>query len=466
MTAEVTEDENLVDPLIRTVRCDRADLDATCVEVTRQAEAEYVAFLRGEDAPLPDWLWHLSRATRVHHGGGAALVQCGALLVGDDDLVEGIEVPPSSPAARPSLRDLTVGTYAVRRDLFDPGGDTPASWVVVPMLLVRRRCDGPRGSGAERSAVLAPAHRVPGGIRAVRRGHRPPSAAARKRSTPRLISVVIPVRDGAGTLPSQLTALARQTTTVPWEVLVVDNGSTDSTRAVAERARPRFRCLRIIDASDRPGESRARNRGIAAARGDFIAFCDADDIADPGWLAALAAAARENDLIGGSLETAVLSPGRADESPSPMDAQTDFLPFARGANCAAWKDVLTAVGGWDERYRGGGEDMDLSWRAELCGYRVGYAADAVMHYRLRDRLPSLARQKWNYGRSGARLFAAYRHAGFERRDGRTILTNWCWLLLHLPDLVRSPARRRRWVRYAARLSGFLAGSVRQGVRYL
>ncbi|MEV0301450.1 glycosyltransferase [Streptomyces prasinus] len=451
-------------PPVRVVRCAHEDLGAACVDAVRSARAPYVAVLRGGDEALPHWLWHLSRAARDGGGNGAGpvgLVQCGTLRLREDGLVDGFALPSASTRAWPSPADLLEGAYAVRRELLDSDGGT-ASWVAVPMLLVRRRA----GATGNPAVALAPGARVAGRTRLVRHGYRLPAAGPRNGSVPRLVSVVVPVRNGAGTLAAQLTALAQQTGAVAYEVLVVDNGSTDATREVAERARAELPGLRIVDASDRAGESRARNRGIAAAHGDFIAFCDADDVADPGWLAAMAKAAKEADLVGGGLETSVLSPGHADEQPLPMDAQTDFLPFARGANSGAWKDVLTSMGGWDERYRGGGEDMDLSWRAQLCGYLVRYAGDARMHYRLRGDLRSLARQKWNYGRSGAQLYAAYRRAGFERRDGRVVVMNWCWLLLHVPDLARSPVLRRRWVRYGARLAGFLAGSARRGVRYL
>ncbi|MFF3485321.1 glycosyltransferase [Streptomyces sp. NPDC002701] len=430
------------------VPCTPGTAAGACAGAARATRAPYVAFLHGRDEALPDWLRRLARAAR----DGAGLVQCGTLRVRADALVEGIALTPG----------LDGAAYAVRRDLLGTSGRTAAR-VMVPRLLVRRRTDDSAttasaaraaGSGLVRDAHLTP------------RVDEPPEEAAGRGRAPDLVSVVIPVRNGALTLPAQLRALSSQTRIGPWEVLVVDNGSTDATREVAEKARPDLPALRIVDAHERPGESYARNRGIAAARGDFVAFCDADDVADPGWLAALADAAPDADLIGGSLDSSVLSPVYADEQPAPMTGQTDFLPFARGANCAAWKDVLTTIGGWDENYRGGGEDMDLSWRAHLCGYRVGYAHDARMHYRLRAELTSLARQKWNYGRSGAQLYAAYRHAGFERRDHRTVLANWSWLLLHAPDLARSPALRRRWIRYGARLSGFLAGSAERGVRYL
>ncbi|MEV2214829.1 glycosyltransferase family A protein [Streptomyces sp. NPDC050997] len=429
-------------------RCAPETAAEACVEAARATRAPYVAFLHGADEALPDWLRHLARAA----AGGAGLVQCGTLRLRADALVEGITLEPG----------LDGAAYAVRRDLLGTTGRT-AVWVTVPRLLVRRRTDD---TAATVSAARAAGAGLVRDTRLVPSVHAPFADVSGRGRAPDLVSVVIPVRDGSLTLPAQLRALASQTCAAPWEVLVVDNGSTDATREVAEKARPDLPGLRVIDASERPGESYARNRGIAAARGDFIAFCDADDVADPGWLAALTEAAPDADLIGGSLDSGVLSPAYADEQPVPMTEQTDFLPFARGANCAAWKDMLTTIGGWDENYRGGGEDMDLSWRAHLCGYRVGYAHDARMHYRLRAELSSLARQKWNYGRSGARLYAAYRHAGFERRGNRTVVMNWSWLLLHTPDLARSPSLRRRWIRYGARLSGFLAGSAERGVRYL
>ncbi|WP_234029392.1 glycosyltransferase [Streptomyces sp. PsTaAH-124] len=442
---------------VRLVRAAPGAAGDACTAAARAARTPYVAFLQGRDEVLPGWLEQLARAAAED----AALIECGVLRLRESGLIDGIALPPEVPGGA----DVA---YAVRRDLLgEPDGPVRGGGryarVTVPRLLVRRRTGEGAATGAAARAARADVLRAASlGSRAAEGDIEPPRPGRR----PELVSVVLPVRDGALTLPAQLDALGRQTYEGPWEVLVVDNGSADGTREVARAARAVLPALRIVDARDRAGESHARNRGTAEARGDLIAFCDADDVAAEGWLAALAAAAPDAALIGGSLDTTLLSPAHADEQPLPMTAQTDFLPFARGANCAAWKEVLDAVGGWDENYVGGGEDMDLSWRVRLSHHRLGYAPDARMHYRLRAELSSLARQKWNYGRSGARLYDAYRHAGFRRRDGATVLMNWSWLLLHSPDLARSPGLRRRWVRYGARLAGFLAGSVEQGVAYL
>lgn len=433
---------------------------------------EYAVLLDGDDEPFPTCLEHLARA--AGSGGGradaAGVVRCGALWLRADGLVDGVALPPPTGGryGRPN-RDRML-PLAVHRELLAAdgvgrcgpalpgGGAVPV--VSVPRLLVRRRRERRLRSGEPGDPFpwytgLPTTHTwVPGEL-AGRRGRRPEA-----------VSVVIPVRNAVVTLPQQLRALAGQTYRGPWEVLVADNGSTDRSRAVVLEARSWCPGLRLVEAADRTGESHARNSGAAAARGDFLAFCDADDIADPGWLAALVAAARDADLVGGALDVGMLNPAHCDEQPLPMTAQGEFLPFARGANCGVWRDVLTAVGGWDESYRGGGEDMDLSWRAQLCDFRVGYAPDARMHYRLRTAPVALARQKWNYGKSGARLFRSYRDAGFRRRRPATVVGNWVWLCLHLPDLVRSRGLRRRWIRYAARLGGLLAGSIRHRAGYL
>ncbi|MDX3852353.1 glycosyltransferase family 2 protein [Streptomyces sp. AK02-01A] len=446
-------------PGVRVVRCSPDDVAAAVRRAAEEAKGEYIAFLDGTDEALPEWLEHLAAAAG---DTGAGMVRCGALRLRPDGLVGGFVLPPAEGAR--ARGGGGTAPRAVHRDLLaargfhGPGSGGPAV-CAVPLLLVRRY-ERPARDGTDRSAD----DRY--GSARTTRTYEPSRATVTDRGRPELVSVVIPVRDAARTLTAQLRALSGQTYCGAREILVVDNGSTDGTRAVAAAACSWLPELRLVDASGRAGEGYARNTGIAAARGDFIAFCDADDVADPGWLSALVESARDADVIGGSLDVSVLSPANADEQPLPMTAQSDFLPFARGANCGAWTEVLAVIGGWDESYRGGGEDMDLSWRAHLCGFRVEYAPDARMHYRLRAGLASLARQKWNYGKSGARLYGAYRDAGFQRRSPGVVAKNWLWLAAHLPDLVRSPGPRRRWVRYAARLSGFLAGSLRRRVMYL
>jgi len=122
------------------------------------------------------------------------------------------------------------------------------------------------------------------------------------------VSVVMPCLDAKGTIEAQLRALAGQRTSAWWEVIVSDNGSTDGSQQIVKRWQARLPDLRLIDSSSRRGVSAARNVGARAARGELILICDADDIVSEHWIAAMVRAARQFDLVGGSVEESSLNP--------------------------------------------------------------------------------------------------------------------------------------------------------------
>ena len=128
------------------------------------------------------------------------------------------------------------------------------------------------------------------------------------RGRPALVSVVMPVRNAEPFLAEQLAALSQQTYPGRWELVAVDNGCTDRSIEVVEKWRPQLPEVRVVDASGRKSPNYARNGGAAAARGDLLAYCDADDVVDRGWLGALVEAARE--AIGGGV--AAESEGRGE----------------------------------------------------------------------------------------------------------------------------------------------------------
>src|SRR5689334_12401466 len=97
------------------------------------------------------------------------------------------------------------------------------------------------------------------------------------------VSVIVPARDAAATLDGTLRALAAQDLDDDFEVLVVDDGSTDATAAIAEGFGPPVRLLRMTGST---GAGSVRNHGAAAARGHVLAFTDADCAPTPGWLRA------------------------------------------------------------------------------------------------------------------------------------------------------------------------------------
>jgi len=286
---------------------------------------------------------------------------------------------------------------------------------------------------------------------------------------PALISVVIPVLNAADTLPAQLEALSGQTYGGKWEVIVSDNGSTDGTPDLAQAWADRIPGLRVVDGSDRKGQAHARNVGAAAARGDFIAFCDADDVATSGWLEGMAEAARSWDVVGGTLDHDSLNEPmvRSWRSAQPREETPEdeaFMPWAESANLGVRTPVFRELGGFNEDYAAS-EDVDFSWRVQLASYRLGFAPGAVVRYRHRMSLRPLMRQHYLYGVNSAKLYRDFRNRGMPRSPVRRALRVWGRVIAHLLVDLSSRDRRGIWLRKAAYRWGRLRGSIRYRVFY-
>lgn len=222
--------------------------------------------------------------------------------------------------------------------------------------------------------------------------------------------MVIPTYNRAELLGLTLRSVLAQRTSAPDEVIVVDNNSTDHTREVVERiARAAAVEVRYVFEPVQ-GSSAARNAGIAAARGEILAFLDDDVTAEPTWLGALASAyARVPDAwaIGGKVTLRL--PDRLPGWLVPLDGLvTSYLSeqdlgeelvrieFPRGlisANLAVRREALDQVGG----FRGqlgrfgkqllSGEDIELCWRIQRAGGAVYYCGEAsVAHLITPERL--------------------------------------------------------------------------------
>ncbi len=284
-----------------------------------------------------------------------------------------------------------------------------------------------------------------------------------------MVSVVIPVLNGEEHIAEQLEAVSRQTYGGAWEVLVVDNGCTDRTIPIVESWRDRLPQLRVVDARARRSLNHARNRGAEEARGEFIAFCDSDDVVSPEWLEALVEAGADADLVAGMEEPYSLNTER-EQSWRPTDphvalkSTAGFLPWVSGGNCGIWADVARSVV-WDESFTYGSSDIEFSWRAQLASYRVAFAPRAVMSQRYRQGLRPLMRQYYRYGKSDPQLYRRYRRHGMRRDDLRVTLRKWKRLARRAPDLLRSQEGRGDWLRIAARTSGRMVGSIRWRVFY-
>jgi glycosyltransferase involved in cell wall biosynthesis len=191
-------------------------------------------------------------------------------------------------------------------------------------------------------------------------------------------SVIVPARDAEATLPRTLEALALQELDAPYEVIVVDDGSSDRSVELARRAPGPIRVL------EQPalGPAAARNLGVAESKGSALAFCDADCFPTPGWLRAGLTALRSADLVQGHVLPDPTAPL------GPFD-RTLWVTFDGGlyetASLFATRALFDRVGGFEEWLqvelgKAMAEDVWFGWRARRLGARTAFCPDALAHH--------------------------------------------------------------------------------------
>jgi cellulose synthase/poly-beta-1,6-N-acetylglucosamine synthase-like glycosyltransferase len=202
-------------------------------------------------------------------------------------------------------------------------------------------------------------------------------------------SIVVRALDARATLPACLSSL--QCLTYPrsrLEVLVVDNGSTDDTAGIAESFGVRVVAERMR------GHASAANRGLASARGDIVAFIDADCVAEPDWLTALVGPLQDPGVgaSGGRIRTlhhnTVVELFGDQVHDQRAAILVDRPPYVILANCAFPRRLLRELGGFDSTL-GRGEDVDLAWRMLQRGLRLAYEPRAVVRHQNAHTLRAL-----------------------------------------------------------------------------
>src|SRR5579884_2014950 len=277
-------------------------------------------------------------------------------------------------------------------------------------------------------------------------------------------SVIVPVRNGAREIDRQLAALAGQESPVPWEVVVADNGSTDSTRERAEAWRERLPSLRVVDASARKGVAHARNAGARAARGELLLICDGDDIVAEGWLSAMVWALESHPLVTGHIDLKAMNrpeqyvwTGDADRHAAPVGY--GFMPYGAGGNLGMWREVFDELGGFDEELLRA-EDIDFGWRAAERGIAVHYAPFAVLLHRMRPTVLSVFASAVRGGISEPRLHRLHRARGMGRAGREEVVVEWRWLWRRIPAVVSGRGDRHQWAHHAGKRLGRVIGSAR------
>jgi len=237
-----------------------------------------------------------------------------------------------------------------------------------------------------------------------------------------MASIVICSYNGASTVESCLRSMERLRYPGEYEVILVDDGSTDSTQETLDK----FPWVRNIRQQNR-GLSYARNVGMEAARGEIVVYTDSDCEADEDWLYYLALTLVRGKYVGmggpnlipdeGSwvADCVGLSPG----GPTHVmidDREAEHVP---GCNMAFYKWALKLVNGFDPQFRKAGDDVDVIWRLQDLGYAIGFAPAAqVWHYR-RNTVKAYLKQQRGYGEAEAML-------KFKHPDHFNVLGNSHW----------------------------------------
>lgn len=298
------------------------------------------------------------------------------------------------------------------------------------------------------------------------------------------VSVIIPNWNGLELLRRCLDSLREQTCS-DFEVIVVDNGSTDG--SVSE-LRAKYPWVRTLALEENRGYSGGCNAGIRKAglflcmstggkwsykgtKGDLLVMLNNDTEVDPRWLAALVDAAGRYPEAGSFASRVMIyddphiihsagdlyrrdgtsdSRGVWTEYAPPYDEET-YVFGGCGAAVAYRREMLEDIGLFEEAFFMYCEDVDLSWRAQLAGWKCVYVPEAVLYH--------------HHGASSGGAFASY-HVG--RNSLWVIARNypWCLLKKYWKSIVsaqwaiaRDALRAWRGAEARARLWGQLVGLV-------
>lgn len=193
------------------------------------------------------------------------------------------------------------------------------------------------------------------------------------------VSVIVPVLNGAPLIEGCLRALDGQTLDArDYEVIVVDDGSTDDTAARARAFADGARCsIKVVSLPENRGPAAARNAGLAEATGAVIAFTDADCEPVPDWL--------ERGLARLDAEQVAAVEGRTEPKGDPGTLTHQMRNVTGGlwmtCNMLYRRDVLDSVGGFDERFRTAFlEDSDVAFAVQEQGEQIAWAPEVLVHH--------------------------------------------------------------------------------------
>lgn len=219
------------------------------------------------------------------------------------------------------------------------------------------------------------------------------------------VSVIVCSYNGATTLAACLDSLGRLDYPA-YEVILVDDGSTDNTREIAAQ----FPGVRYVHQTNH-GLSHARNHGAALARGEIFAYTDSDCMADRQWLYYLMNALLHGNYAG--VGGPNVSPpaqnwvqacvAAAPGGPSHVLLTDTIAEHIPGCNMAWYRWAFESIGGFDSEYHKAGDDVDFCWRVQNAGHQIGFSPTAIVWHHRRFTMRAFLKQQEGYGEAESML---------------------------------------------------------------
>jgi GT2 family glycosyltransferase/DNA-binding beta-propeller fold protein YncE len=233
-----------------------------------------------------------------------------------------------------------------------------------------------------------------------------PFAPEKKNTWPR-VSVIVCAYNAADTLDDNLQSLEKLTYP-DYEIILVNDGSKDRTGEIARK----YSRVRVIDTPNQ-GLSAARNVGLADATGEIVAYTDADTRVDADWLTFLVQPFLTSDVVGSGGPNVVPPDdppmaqciARAPGEPTHVLLDDRIAEHVPGCNMAFRRDALLAIGGFNPIYLRAGDDVDVCWRLQAKGGKIGFASSALVWHHHRASITAYYRQQIGYGEGETWLMA-------------------------------------------------------------
>jgi len=241
------------------------------------------------------------------------------------------------------------------------------------------------------------------------------------------LSVIVPAYNAAATIGRTLEALSKQNCSLSFEVIVVDDGSSDGTADIVRG----FASVKYIF-QDNAGPASARNHGAKLARGEYLAFTDSDCVPHEDWISQLMAGFIAGDDRTADRNVGAVAGSYGIANPEKWLARSIYkeilwrhtylmpdFPNALGSyNFCVKKNVFDAIGGFNTAYRrASGEDNDLSYKIIRSGWQIYFQREALVDHYHTAQVVKYLKEQFQHGFWRVKMYKD--HPQMMRPDGYT-----------------------------------------------